>query len=86
VLPRRFRVGLHVRIVIDGKVQLGTVQKGRMVPINLTGLPCGVYAIVVNDVPNTRKIRPVLRIWALTGGNGLQRIGWPLPQTPIGLS
>jgi hypothetical protein len=85
-LPRRFRPGMHVAIRINGTIQHGVVGKHHTVPANLTGLPCGLYPVVINDVPNMRKIRPVLRIWALTGGNGLLRIGFPLPQTPLALS
>ena len=35
---------------------------------------------VVNDTPDTqRAVQPVLRIWALTGGKGIQKAGFPLP-------
>ena len=84
-LPTRFKVGSRVSVRIDGKVQSRRVGDGRKVLVSLPKT-CGPQAIVVNDVPNTRAIRPVLRIWVLTGGRGLQRVGFPLPIPPIGLS
>ena len=83
-LPHRFHRGMHVRVTINGKSQLGTVNKGHRVPIKLTGLPCGSYPILI-DVPKNRKITPDLRFWILTGGKGVQRIGFPLPQPPPAL-
>ena len=84
-LPVRFAKVKEVAVRINGGVQNHSTLPGRHVNVNLP-TKCGVYAIVVNDVPNKRSIRPVLRIWNLTGGNGLQRVGFPLPVPPIGLS
>jgi hypothetical protein len=84
-LPVRYSKVKHVAVRINGHVQNHNTLPGRRVQVNLP-TACGVYAIVVNDIPNKRSIRPVLRIWNLTGGRGLQRIGFPLPVPPIGLS
>lgn len=84
-LPTRFAKVKRVAVRINGHVQNHNTLPGRRVQVNLPKA-CGVYAIVINDIPNKRSIRPVLRIWNLTGGNGLQRIGFPLPVPPIGLS
>jgi hypothetical protein len=85
-LPVRYARVQHVDVRIGGEVQFRSVLPGRRVNVNLAGLACGTYPIVVNDVPNKRSIRPVLRIWELTGGTGLRRVGFPLPVPPIGLS
>jgi hypothetical protein len=85
-LPVRYARVKTVDVRINGKVQQHPTLKGRHVNVNLAGLACGTYPIVINDVPNKRSIRPVLRIWTLTGGKGLQRVGFPLPVPPIGLS
>ena len=85
-LPFRFRNVKNVNVRIHGKVQTTRVLPGRKVVVNLTNVPCGVYAIVVNDTPDTRAVQPVLRIWALTGGKGIQKAGFPLPDPPLGLS
>lgn len=85
-LPKRFAKVKRVSVQIAGHHQTGRLLPGRLVRISLAGLPCGVYPIVVNDIPNTRAVRPVLRIWALTGGLGLERAGFPLPLPPIGLN
>lgn len=84
-LPFRFHRGLHVAVRVNGNQQLRTVGAGRKVSVNLPAA-CGPVAFVVNDVPNTRAIRPVLRIWLLEGGNRIVRVGSPLPVPPIGLS
>jgi hypothetical protein len=84
-LPIRYAKVKEVAVRINGGVQNHSTLPGRHVNVNLP-TKCGVYAIVINDVPNKRSIRPVLRIWSLTGGNGLQRVGFPLPVPPIGLS
>jgi hypothetical protein len=84
-LPVRYSKVKRVAVRINGGVQNHNTLPERRVQVNLP-TACGVYAIVVNDIPNKRSIRPVLRIWNLTGGNGLQRIGFPLPVPPIGLS
>lgn len=84
-LPTRFSKVKRVAVRINGGVQNHNTLPGRRVQVNLPKA-CGVYAIVINDIPNKRSIRPVLRIWNLTGGNGLQRVGFPLPVPPIGLS
>ena len=84
-LPFRFHQGLRVSVAVNGNRQLRTVQAGRKVSVNLPAA-CGPVAFVVNDVPNTRAIRPVLRIWLLEGGNRIVRVGSPLPVPPIGLS
>ena len=85
-LPVRFGKTKHVAVALNGHNQIRSVLAGRRVNVNLTGLACGTYPIVVNDSPNTRAIVPVLRIWTLTGGRGLQRAGFPDPVPPIGLS
>ena len=84
-LPFRFHRGLHVSVAVNGSRQLRTVQAGRKVNVSLPAA-CGPVAFVVNDVPNTRAIRPVLRIWLLEGNNRIVRVGSPLPVPPIGLS
>ena len=84
-LPFRFHRGLHVSVAVNGSRQLRTVQAGRKVNVSLPAA-CGPVAFVVNDVPNTRAIRPVLRIWLLEGGHRIVRVGSPLPVPPIGLS
>ena len=85
-LPTRFSKVKRVSVVIDGHKQIRSVTKGRKVNVSVAGLACGTYATVVNDFPNTRKVVPVLRIWVLTGGKGIQKIGFPDPVPPIGLS
>lgn len=85
-LPVRFRKTHRVAVAINGHNQFRSVLAGRRVNVTLSGLACGTYPIVVNDAPNTRAIVPVLRIWTLTGGRGLQRAGFPDPVPPIGLS
>ena len=85
-LPARFQGVKRVSVQIHGKRQTVALSKHRTARVSLRGVPCGTFAVVVNDVPNTRAVIPVLRIWALTGGNGLQRAGFPLPDPPIGLS
>jgi hypothetical protein len=54
----------------------------------LVSLPktCGPVVFVVNDTPNTRAIRPVLRIWLLQGGRRIVEAGSPLPIPPEGLA
>lgn len=84
-LPERYASVRRVAVRINGQVQNHNTLPGRKVQVNLP-TACGTYPIVINDIPNKRSIRPVLRIWNLTGGNGLQRIGFPLPVPPIGLS
>jgi hypothetical protein len=80
---------MHVRVVVHGTAHFGTVvgtgPRGH-VTVHPFGLPCGVYPIVVNDQPNTRAVRPVMRIWVIRGGKRIDRIGFPLPEPPIGLS
>ena len=88
-LPRRFQ-GVK-RVVINVNVgghhhQVVALRPNRTARVNLTRVPCGVYPITVAAFPNLRQVVPVLRIWALTGGKGLQRAGFPLPIPPIGLS
>jgi hypothetical protein len=83
-LPARFKVGQHVSIKVNGSRQLGVVNSRRRVSVRLPKT-CGPVVFTVNDVPNTRKIRPVLRIWLLEGGTHIIRAGFPLPDTPIGL-
>jgi hypothetical protein len=85
-LPRRFTGVKNVAVQIHGHRQNVPLSKNRTAKISLAGLPCGVYPIVVNDIPNTKAIVPVLRIWALTGGRTIQKAGFPLPDPPIGLS
>ena len=84
-LPFRFHQGLHVSVAVNGSRQLRTVGAGRKVNVSLPAA-CGPVAFVVNDRPNTRAIRPVLRIWLLEGGHRIVRVGSPLPVPPIGLS
>lgn len=84
-LPIRYAKVKEVAVRINGHVQNHNTLPGRKVQVNLPTV-CGTYPIVINDIPNKRSIRPVLRIWTLTGGNGLQRVGFPLPVPPIGLS
>ena len=85
-LPTRFKHVKRAAVAINGRNQIRSVLSGRRVNVSLKGLACGTYPIVVNDFPNTRAIVPVLRIWTLTGGKGLQRAGFPDPVPPIGLS
>jgi hypothetical protein len=84
-LPTRFKVGMTVTTRVDGVVQNGRVVAGRKVLVRLPK-ECGPVTFVVNDRPNTRAIRPVLRIWLLQGGNRIVRVGFPLPIPPLGLS
>lgn len=84
-LPERYANVRRVSVAINGRHQTTTTLPGRRVRINLP-TACGTYPIVINDVPNKRSIRPVLRIWTLNGGNSLVRAGFPLPVPPIGLS
>ena len=84
-LPSRFRAGLPVTVAVNGDHQNRTMQPGRKVNVRLPAA-CGPVALVVNDRPNTRQIRPVLRIWLLEGGSRIVRVGFPLPTPPIGLS
>jgi hypothetical protein len=84
-LPKRYANVSRVAVRINGHTQNHNTLPGRKVSVNLP-TACGTYPIVINDIPNKRSIRPVLRIWTLTGGNGLQRVGFPLPVPPIGLS
>ena len=84
-LPVRFRPGLTVTTRVNGNAQNGRVQAGRKVSVRLPAA-CGPVAFVVNDRPNTRAIRPVLRIWLLEGGRRIVRVGFPLPIPPLGLS
>ena len=84
-LPARFRAGLPVTVAVNGDHQNRTMQAGRKVRVTLPAA-CGPVALVVNDRPNTRAIRPVLRIWLLEGGSRIVRVGFPLPTPPIGLS
>lgn len=73
--------------MINGKAHFGVVRgKNRQVKVSPKGLACGVYPIVINDVPNTRAIRAVMRIWVITGPKHILRIGFPLPEPPLGLS
>ena len=83
-LPARFKPGTHVSVAVDGSHQLGTVNAKRRVSVRLPKA-CGPVFFVVNDVPNTRAIRPVLRIWVLDGGSHIVRAGFPLPDPPAGL-
>ena len=85
-LPHRFQGVKRVSVQVNGHRQVVPLSKNRTARLNLTKVPCGVYPLVINDVPNTKAVTPVLRIWSLTGGNGLQRAGFPLPIPPIGLS
>ena len=85
-LPRRFQGVKRVSIQVYGHRQVVALNKNRTARVDLTKVPCGVFPLVINDVPNTKAVVPVLRIWSLTGGNGLQRAGFPLPIPPIGLS
>lgn len=84
-LPERYASVRRVSVAINGHHQVASTLSGRRVRINLP-TACGTYPIVINDVPNKRSIRPVLRIWTLNGGNSLVRAGFPLPVPPIGLS
>jgi hypothetical protein len=84
-LPERYANVRRVSVAINGHHQVVSTLPGRRVRINLP-TACGTYPIVINDVPNKRSIRPVLRIWTLNGGNSLVRAGFPLPVPPIGLS
>ena len=84
-LPNRFHAGLTVTTRVNGSVQNGRVLPGRKVAVRLPKA-CGPVAFVVNDRPNTRAIRPVLRIWLLEGGRRIVRVGFPLPTPPLGLS
>lgn len=84
-LPTRYHAGLTVTTRVNGSTQNGRVQAGRKVNVRLPAA-CGPVALVVNDRPNTRQIRPVLRIWLLEGGNRIVRVGFPLPVPPVGLS
>lgn len=85
-LPTRFAKVKRVAVAINGHNQIRSILAGRRVNVSVAGLACGTYPIVANDFPNTRAIVPVLRIWTLTGGKGLQRAGFPDPIPPIGLS
>jgi hypothetical protein len=85
-LPRRFKGVKQVTVHIDGRNELRSLSPSRKASVNVAGLACGTYAIVANDFPNTKAVTPVLRIWALTGGNHVQKAGFPLPDPPIGLS
>ena len=83
-LPVRFHKGLHVVVRVNGNRQLRTVRSGRKVLVSLPAT-CGTVAFVVNDTPNTRAIRPVLRIWLLQGGTHIIKVGAPLPIPPPAL-
>lgn len=85
-LPKRFNTTKRVTVVVGGRHQVRSLQKGRFVNINVAGLACGVYPIVANDFPNTRAVVPVLRIWTLGAGKKITRAGFPDPLPPIGLS
>lgn len=85
-LPRRFQGVKRVSVQVNGHRQVVPLSEKRTAKLNLTRVPCGVFPLVINDVPNTKAVTPVLRIWSLTGGNGLQRAGFPLPIPPPGLS
>jgi hypothetical protein len=85
-LPIRFAKSTMVTVVIYGRRAVKKVLPGRMVQLSPAGLACGVYPIVVDDIPNTHAVQPVLRIWVITGPKGLQRIGFPSPLAPLGLS
>lgn len=85
-LPHRFQGVKRVSVQVNGHRQVVPLSEQRTAKLNLTKVPCGVFPLVINDVPNTKAVTPVLRIWSLTGGNGLQRAGFPLPIPPIGLS
>jgi hypothetical protein len=84
-LPTRYASVRRVTVAINGHHQTESTLPGRRVNVTLPKA-CGTYPIVINDVPNKRSIRPVLRIWTLNGGNSLIRAGFPLPVSPIGLS
>ena len=84
-LPSRYASVHRVTVAINGHHQTESTLPGRRVNVTLPKA-CGTYPIVINDVPNKRSIRPVLRIWTLNGGNSLIRAGFPLPVPPIGLS
>jgi hypothetical protein len=84
-LPTRYASVHRVTVAINGHHQTESTLPGRRVNVTLPKA-CGTYPIVINDVPNKRSIRPVLRIWTLNGGNSLIRAGFPLPVPPIGLS
>lgn len=84
-LPERYAKVKRVSVAINGHHQTSNTLPGRRVNVTLPKA-CGTYPIVINDVPNKRSIRPVLRIWTLNGGNSLIRAGFPLPVPPIGLS
>ena len=84
-LPSRYSKVKRVSVAINGKHETTNLLSGRFARISVPK-ECGTYPIVINDVPNTRKIRPVLRIWQVDNGNKLVRAGFPLPIPPIGLS
>jgi hypothetical protein len=87
-LPSRFIKAkvTRVRVVIAARHEITGVTSKHQVRVNVKGLPCGVYPIVIDDWQHKRSIEPVLRIWSLVGGHVLQRAGFPFPISPPGLS
>jgi hypothetical protein len=80
-LPARFAKVKRLAVLVPGRrPQIQPVLRGPRVRVNLKGLKCGTYGIVIT-VPNSR-IMPVLRIWILPGGKRLERVGFPLPVPP----
>jgi hypothetical protein len=84
-LPLRYSKVKRVSVAINGKHEATNLLPGRFARIPVP-TACGTYPIVINDIPNVRKIRPVLRIWQVDAGKKLIRAGFPLPDPPIGLS
>jgi hypothetical protein len=75
-LPRQFQPGMKAAITTKGHTQVQGVRRGRLVYVNTSNLPCGVYAITVRAVGHPKLI-PAWRIWAFTGGNTLNRFWFP---------
>jgi hypothetical protein len=76
-LPRRFTRGMRVSITSFGHTQFQRVRAQHKVFVNLRNVPCGVFPMVIRRVPGKPGFKPALRIWSLTGGNGLQRFWFP---------
>ena len=76
-LPRRFTKGTRVSITSFGHSQSQRVGTNHKVFVNLSNVPCGVFPMVIRRVPSKPGFKPALRIWSLTGGNGLRRFWFP---------
>lgn len=76
-LPVRFTTGMRVSIISFGHTQFQRVIARHRVFVNLSNVPCGVFPMVIRRVPGKPGFKPALRIWSLTGGNGLQRFWFP---------